>query len=113
LGHGAAVQTLTAHAPISALLLPLQLSVSAPDTGSGGAGASSSGGGGGGVRPINPDVAVFSYLPKWDTDPLNAGALWSFNFFFYNRALKKVLFLAVVARRCVTRGRGGELGGCV
>jgi hypothetical protein len=50
---------------------------------------------------LNPDVSIYSYLPRWETDPLTAGALWSFNYFFFNRTLKKVLFFAVVARRCV------------
>ena len=51
-------------------------------------------------------MAIYSYLPRWDTDPLTAGALWSFNYLFYNKALKKVLFFAVVARRYVHKGVG-------
>ena len=41
---------------------------------------------------------VYSYAPRWDSDPLVAGALWSFNFFFYNRAAKKVVVFYATAR---------------
>jgi hypothetical protein len=47
------------------------------------------------------ECLVYSYLPDWDSDPLSAGALWSFNYFFVNRNEKKLLFFACVGRRCV------------
>ncbi|KAJ4780427.1 Repressor of RNA polymerase III transcription [Rhynchospora pubera] len=38
---------------------------------------------------------IYSYNPDSDSDPvLEKGALWSFNFFFYNRKLKRVVSLS-------------------
>jgi hypothetical protein len=42
--------------------------------------------------------AVFSYVPKDDSDPLLTGALWSMNFFFVNKARKQLVFFFVKAR---------------
>ncbi|KAF0345973.1 repressor of RNA polymerase III transcription MAF1 [Gigaspora margarita] len=43
---------------------------------------------------------VYSFNPDADSDP-NAedGAIWSFNFFFYNKKLKRILFFTV---RCLS-----------
>ncbi|CAB4398133.1 unnamed protein product [Rhizophagus irregularis] len=42
------------------------------------------------------ECSVYSFNPDNDSDP-NAedGAIWSFNFFFYNKKLKRILFFAV------------------
>ncbi|XP_058093609.1 uncharacterized protein LOC131239766 [Magnolia sinica] len=38
------------------------------------------------------DCEIYSYNPDSDGDPfLEKGAIWSFNFFFYNRKLKRVV----------------------
>jgi hypothetical protein len=38
------------------------------------------------------ECEIYSYNPDSDTDPfLEQGAIWSFNFFFYNRKLKRVV----------------------
>ncbi|KAH0991014.1 hypothetical protein GBA52_002497 [Prunus armeniaca] len=38
------------------------------------------------------ECEVYSYIPDSDADPfLERGAVWSFNFFFYNRKLKRVV----------------------
>ncbi|KAJ0677829.1 putative repressor of RNA polymerase III transcription Maf1 [Helianthus annuus] len=38
------------------------------------------------------DCEVYSYDPNSDADPfIEKGALWSYNFFFYNRKLKRVV----------------------
>ncbi|KAG0473592.1 hypothetical protein HPP92_014929 [Vanilla planifolia] len=38
------------------------------------------------------DCEVYSYNPDFDGNPyVEKGAIWSFNFFFYNRKLKRVL----------------------
>ncbi|XP_072985574.1 uncharacterized protein [Typha latifolia] len=38
------------------------------------------------------ECEIYSYNPDFDGDPfLEKGAIWSFNFFFYNRKLKRVL----------------------
>ncbi|VVA35474.1 PREDICTED: repressor of [Prunus dulcis] len=38
------------------------------------------------------ECEVYSYVPDSDADPfLERGAVWSFNFFFYNRKLKRVV----------------------
>ncbi len=37
----------------------------------------------------------FSYNPDLDSDPYGEeGSLWSFNFFFYNKKLKRILFFS-------------------
>lgn len=42
---------------------------------------------------ISPsECDIFSYIPDLDSDPLSEGKIWSFNYFFYNNRLKKVLF---------------------
>ncbi|PWA89122.1 repressor of RNA polymerase III transcription [Artemisia annua] len=39
-----------------------------------------------------PECEVYSYDPNSDADPfIEKGALWSYNFFFYNRKLKRVV----------------------
>ena len=36
---------------------------------------------------------VYSYTPDRDSDPFDAeGSLWSFNYFWYNKKLKRILF---------------------
>ena len=36
---------------------------------------------------------VYSYTPGRDSDPFDAeGSLWSFNYFWYNKKLKRILF---------------------
>lgn len=38
------------------------------------------------------ECEVYSYNPDFDGDPfLEKGAIWSFNFFFYNRKLKRIV----------------------
>ncbi|GAB4828798.1 hypothetical protein Ancab_018459 [Ancistrocladus abbreviatus] len=38
------------------------------------------------------ECEIYSYNPDCDADPfLEGGAIWSFNFFFYNRKLKRVV----------------------
>ncbi|XP_057542771.1 uncharacterized protein LOC130821138 isoform X2 [Amaranthus tricolor] len=40
------------------------------------------------------ECEIYSYNPDTDADPfLQRGAIWSFNFFFYNRKLKRVVSL--------------------
>lgn len=39
-------------------------------------------------------VFVVSYNPDLDSDPFGEeGSLWSFNYFFYNKKLKRIVFL--------------------
>lgn len=45
-----------------------------------------------------PKSTVYSYVPDLDDDPLSARSLWSFNYFFYNVAEKKIVFFTCVAR---------------
>lgn len=55
------------------------------------------------------DCLVYSYISDMNEDPLSEGQMsccglsltrsWSFNYFFYNKELKKVLFIACTARR--------------
>jgi len=40
-----------------------------------------------------PDCDIYSYDPDLMSDPFGeAGSLWSFNYFFYNRKLKRIVF---------------------
>lgn len=40
---------------------------------------------------------IYAYLPDPDSDPMAEGKIWTFNYFFYNKKLKKVLFFACYA----------------
>ena len=43
---------------------------------------------------------VFSYNPDLDSDPYGEeGSLWSFNYFFYNKKMKRILFFTCRATR--------------
>lgn len=45
------------------------------------------------------DCNVYSYNPDLDSDPYgDEGCLWSFNFFFYNHKLKRILFFTCQAQ---------------
>ncbi|XP_057423818.1 uncharacterized protein LOC130717573 [Lotus japonicus] len=38
------------------------------------------------------DCEIYGYVPDYEADPLlDSGAMWSFNFLFYNRKLKRVV----------------------
>eukprot|EP01018_Ginkgo_biloba_P035821 Gb_01046 [translate_table: standard] len=38
------------------------------------------------------DCDIYSYMPEFEGDPfMERGAIWSFNFFFYNKKLKRIL----------------------
>ena len=42
---------------------------------------------------------IYSYVPDVETgDPFSDGNLWSFNFFFYNPQMKKMLYFTCMAR---------------
>lgn len=42
-----------------------------------------------------------SYNPDLDSDPFGEdGSLWSFNYFFYNKRLKRVVFFSCRSIRC-------------
>eukprot|EP00499_Haloplacidia_sp_CaronLabIsolate_P015193 CAMPEP_0196780676 /NCGR_PEP_ID=MMETSP1104-20130614/8387_1 /TAXON_ID=33652 /ORGANISM="Cafeteria sp., Strain Caron Lab Isolate" /LENGTH=247 /DNA_ID=CAMNT_0042150891 /DNA_START=40 /DNA_END=783 /DNA_ORIENTATION=+ len=40
---------------------------------------------------------VLSYIPDMDKDPLSEGALWSFNYFFYNKDRKRIVYFTCKA----------------
>ncbi|CAN0355199.1 unnamed protein product [Discosporangium mesarthrocarpum] len=44
------------------------------------------------------DCEVYTYSPDMEGDPFSEGCLWSFNHFFFNRTLKRVLFLHCTAK---------------
>lgn len=50
------------------------------------------------------DCQIFSYLPDPDDNVFSCGKLWSFNYFFFNKKTKKILFFA-----CWSRGK--NIGG--
>ncbi|ETV98259.1 hypothetical protein H310_08975 [Aphanomyces invadans] len=56
------------------------------------------------VAAIAPgDCEVYSYIPDMDgcSDPFSDGTLWSFNYFFYNKELKKILYFTCMSRSAV------------
>eukprot|EP00897_Mesotaenium_endlicherianum_P003625 jgi/Mesen1/3290/ME000191S02425 len=47
------------------------------------------------------DCDVYSYKPDMEGDPFaEKGSVWSFNFFFYNKKLKRILYLSC---RCLSK----------
>lgn len=47
--------------------------------------------------PVHVD---YSYNPDLNSDPFGEdGCLWSFNYFFYNKKLKRIVFLSCRAVR--------------
>ena len=49
---------------------------------------------------VNVLSFIYSYNPELDSDPYGEeGTLWSFNYFFYNKKLKRILFFTCRAIR--------------
>jgi hypothetical protein len=42
---------------------------------------------------------IYSYVPDMEEDPFSDGALWSFNYFFFNKELKRIIYFTCVATR--------------
>lgn len=40
---------------------------------------------------------VYSYLPDMEEDPFSDGTMWSFNFFFFNKELKRICYFTCLA----------------
>ena len=52
------------------------------------------------------DCTVYSYNPEYGNDPFGEeGNIWSFNYFFYNRKLKRILYFA-----CKAKSKAGDEG---
>jgi hypothetical protein len=48
------------------------------------------------------DCDIYSYNPDLNSDPFGEpGSLWSFNYFFYNRKLKRIVFFTCRAVKYV------------
>jgi len=46
------------------------------------------------------DCEIYSFFPDPDSDPFyEDGSIWSFNYFFYNKKMKRVVFFHCRARR--------------
>jgi len=45
-----------------------------------------------------PECEIFSYVPDMESDPFSEGNLWSFNFFFHNKNMKKILYMTCLAK---------------
>ncbi|XP_077410480.1 repressor of RNA polymerase III transcription MAF1 homolog [Vanacampus margaritifer] len=55
-----------------------------------------------------PACDIYSYNPDLDSDPFGEdGSLWSFNYFFYNKKLKRIVFLTC-RYVSVLSGYGGD-----
>ncbi|KAH8955554.1 hypothetical protein BDL97_08G145200 [Sphagnum fallax] len=47
------------------------------------------------------DCDVYSYVPDAEADPFaNVGSIWSFNYFFYNKKMKRILYFS---SRCLSK----------
>ncbi|KAJ8603362.1 hypothetical protein CTAYLR_004297 [Chrysophaeum taylorii] len=63
------------------------------------------------------ECEVYSYVPDLDSDPFSAdGIIWSFNYFFFNKSLKRIVYLTCVARpryreTTTATTKGGRGGG--
>ena len=44
------------------------------------------------------ECEVYSYVPDMEDDPFSQGNLWSFNYFFFNRSLKRIIYFTCIAR---------------
>ena len=44
------------------------------------------------------ECVTFSYVPDLDSDPFSEGILWSFNYFFFNKTLKRLVYFTCIAR---------------
>lgn len=44
------------------------------------------------------ECEVYAYIPDMDSDPFTDGNLWSFNFFFVNKTMKRLVYFACIAR---------------
>mmetsp|Transcript_25022 Transcript_25022/g.75122 ORF Transcript_25022/g.75122 Transcript_25022/m.75122 type:complete len:238 (+) Transcript_25022:197-910(+) len=49
------------------------------------------------------ECEVYTYVPDLDTDPLSEGCIWSFNYFFFNKQLKRIVYLSCVAKPSYSR----------
>lgn len=49
---------------------------------------------------------IYSYVPDMSEDPFSDGSLWSFNFFFFNKDLKRICYFTCVATSPMMRGHG-------
>eukprot|EP00640_Fibrocapsa_japonica_P006538 CAMPEP_0113938816 /NCGR_PEP_ID=MMETSP1339-20121228/5238_1 /TAXON_ID=94617 /ORGANISM="Fibrocapsa japonica" /LENGTH=185 /DNA_ID=CAMNT_0000942105 /DNA_START=153 /DNA_END=710 /DNA_ORIENTATION=+ /assembly_acc=CAM_ASM_000762 len=41
---------------------------------------------------------VYSYIPDLEGDPFSEGNLWSFNYFFYNKNIRRILFFTCMSK---------------
>eukprot|EP00604_Paraphysomonas_vestita_P001216 CAMPEP_0174818396 /NCGR_PEP_ID=MMETSP1107-20130205/1063_1 /TAXON_ID=36770 /ORGANISM="Paraphysomonas vestita, Strain GFlagA" /LENGTH=253 /DNA_ID=CAMNT_0016030173 /DNA_START=62 /DNA_END=823 /DNA_ORIENTATION=+ len=41
---------------------------------------------------------IYSYVPDMNEDPFSDGTLWSFNYFFFNKDLKRICFFTCLAK---------------
>lgn len=62
------------------------------------------------IDPENPaDCEIYSYSPDTDSDPFaEEGALWSFNYFFFNKKLRRIVFFACRATSLLSAPREDE-----
>lgn len=54
---------------------------------------------------------IYSYNPDLDSDPFGEdGSLWSFNYFFYNKRLKRIVFFSCrsISGSTYTPSEGGR-----
>jgi len=44
------------------------------------------------------ECEIYSYVPNMEDDPFSQGNLWTFNYFFFNRGLKRIIYFTCIAR---------------
>jgi len=40
---------------------------------------------------------IYSYVPDMEEDPFSDGNIWTFNYFFFNKSLKRILYFTCIA----------------
>jgi len=43
------------------------------------------------------ECEIYSYIPDLEGDPFSEGSLWSFNYFFCNKAMKRIVYFTCMA----------------
>lgn len=53
---------------------------------------------------------VYSYVPDMEEDPFSDGNIWTFNYFFFNKSLKRILYFTCIAKSKFTAPSNGMSG---
>eukprot|EP00622_Pseudochattonella_farcimen_P006055 FR741797.1.p1 GENE.FR741797.1~~FR741797.1.p1 ORF type:complete len:130 (+),score=24.64 FR741797.1:1-390(+) len=56
------------------------------------------------------DCEIYSYVPDMEEDPFSEGNLWTFNYLFFNKTLKRILYFTCIATNKYTVGISASQG---